>query len=224
MNFYKVFFATFLFFSSANAQSYLIPNSISPKLLEPALTVHSAAWQNEIEQVLKAQKNLNDEDLDEAIFQKHLQPETIAQAIDPTITRQNFPKLYHLMDRVGDSSRFETDAIKEYWNETRPYLADSRVKMFITPSHGSSYPSGHTTGSYVYANVLSLLFPQKREAIQNLAARIGQNRIKIGMHYPHDIRGGKTLAFFIVGSLTQSAEFQKDLQKALSEVESMEKK
>jgi len=222
MNF-KFFVAAFLFFAAtdfATAKSYFPKNSISPNLISPALVIGSAEWQNEIAQVVKAQKNYDMDELDEAIAEKHLQPETIAQAIDPTITRAAYPQLYYLMDRVGDTSRCETDAVKDYWNQTRPYLADSRVKMLITPSRGGSYPSGHATGSYIYANILGLLFPQNRDKYFAYADKIGAHRVTIGMHYPRDIAAGKTLSFLIVGGLTQSAEFRKDFQKALSEIES----
>jgi len=221
MNF-KFFLAAFLFFSStefAKAQSYFPHKSISPHLIEPSLEIGSKEWENQIAQVLKAQKNYDMDELDEAIAEKHLQPETIAQAIDRSITRADYPKVYHLMDRVGDTSRAETDAIKEYWNQQRPYLSDSRIKMLITPSRGGSYPSGHATGSYIYANVLGLLFPQNRDKYFAYANKVGAHRIMIGMHYPRDIAAGKSLSFLIVGGLTQSAEFRKDFQNALREIE-----
>lgn len=222
MNFTKFFFASFLFFAStqfATAKSYFEQNSISPHLIGPALIIDSKEWQNEVNQILKVQKNFDDAELDEAISEKHLQPETIAHAIDPSITREAYPKLYYLMDRVGDTSRCETDNVKEFWNQTRPYLADKRVKMLITPSRGGSFPSGHATGSYIYAHVLGLLFPQNREKYHELADEIGQHRILIGMHYPRDIIAGKHMAYLVIGGLIQNEEFLKDFKKAAKEIE-----
>lgn len=224
MNFSKSFVAVFLFFSSvqfAIAQvedSYLDINSISPKLLSPGLVIDSKEWQNEISQILKIQKNFDLEEIDQAVEEKHLDPETITQSIDPTLTRADYPKLYHLLDRVGDTSRGVTDIIKCHWNQTRPYLADSRIKMLITPSRGGGYPSGHATGSYIYAHVMGLLIPEKREEFHNLAERISQHRILIGMHYPRDIKAGKQLSFLVVGGLTQNSDFKKDLKKAAEEI------
>ncbi len=229
MNFYKFFVSTFLFFYSiefAIAQvdkSYLKIDSFSPKLLAPSLEINSLEWQNEVDQILKAQKNFNLEELDQAIEEKHLQPETIAQAIDPNLNSNNYPKLYHLLNRVGDTSRGITDTIKNHWNQTRPYLTDRRIKMLISPSHGGSYPSGHSTGSYIYAHVMSLLIPEKREEFQNLAEKISQHRILIGMHYPRDVKAGKQLSFLIVGALTQSPDFQNDLKKAAQEIAAKKK-
>jgi acid phosphatase (class A) len=202
----------------AKAQTYFDINSISPNLIDPAIKIGSASWKSEVNQILKLQSKLDLERLDQAIFEKHLQPETIAQFGDPTLTREAFPKLYYLLDRVGDTSRGVTDKIKEYHGQTRPYLADSRIKMLITPSRGSSYPSGHATGSYIYAHILGLLIPAKRQEFESYADKIAQNRILIGMHYPQDIAGGKNLSFLIVGGLTQDKEFQKDFKKAAEEI------
>ncbi len=225
---YKFLVAVILFFSSAEFaiaqvdQSYFDIDSISPQLFSPTLVINSPEWRSEVSQILKMQKNLDLEDLDQAVEEKHLQPETIAQKIDPKLTRADYPKLYHLLDRVGDTSRGVTDNIKAHFDQTRPYLADSRIKMLISPSKGGSYPSGHATGSYIYAHVMSLLIPQQREEFQNLAEKIAQHRILIGMHYPRDIRAGKELSFLVIGGLTQSSDFQKDLGKAALEI--MEKK
>ena len=221
MNFYRFFAVGFLFFSSTNfaiAESYLSINSISPNLLSPALTANSKEWQDEVILVLKVQKNIDFEALDEALTEKHLQPETIVQGIEPKMSRKAYPKLYYLLDRVGDTSRGITDNIKNHWNQTRPYLADSRIQMLITPSKGGSYPSGHATGSYIYAHVMSILIPEKRQEFQKLAEKIGQHRILIGMHYPRDVEAGRQLSFLIVGAMTQNPDFQKDLQKAAAEI------
>jgi hypothetical protein len=219
MNFCKIAFVIFFCFaSSAKAQTYFDIHSISPNLIDPALKTDSKEWAKEIEAIIKLQKNLDLEKIDQAVIEKKLRPETLVHFVDPQITRISHPKLYHLLDRTCDTSRGVTDYIKDYWQQTRPYLADSRVKMLISPSDGFSYPSGHTVGSYIYAHVLGLLIPDQQQNLKNYAKQIAQNRVLVGMHYQNDVAGGKQLAFLIVGGLAQNKDFQDDFIEAQKEL------
>ena len=90
--------------------------------------------------------------------------------------------------------------------------------MLISPSKGYAYPSGHTTGSYIYAHILGMIYPKKYAKLKEIAEEIAQHRILVGMHFPHDIEGGKKLALLILGGLTQNNNFQQDLTKAKEEI------
>jgi acid phosphatase (class A) len=220
MNFSKiiVIFVSFFLISSAKAQTYFDINSISPNLIDPAIKIGSELWNKEVTAIVELQKNLDLEIIDQALSEKKLRPETLVQFVEPSFTRQSHPKLYHLLERTRSTSKGVTDNIKEYWGQTRPYLADPRIKMLISPSKGPSYPSGHATGSYIYAHVLGLLMPEKRQILQNYATIIAQNRIAIGMHYAQDARSGKELALLIVGGLMRDQEFRNDFAKAKDEI------
>ena len=161
---------------------------------------------------------LKPKELDLALFEKQLRPETVVQHINKSLTRKKFPNLYNLLDRVGDTSRDVTDGIKDYFKITRPYLVDENVQMFISPSKGYCYPSGHSTGAYIYGNVMSLLMPENTQKFLDYANQISWHRVQVGMHYPQDLIGGKQLATLLIGGLSQNQEFQADLKKARDEL------
>jgi acid phosphatase (class A) len=92
------------------------------------------------------------------------------------------------------------------------------VQAIISPSKGYSYPSGHTTGSYLWASVLSLLMPKQANDFKNRAHEIAWHRVQVGMHYPQDLNGGKQLALVVLGGLIHNPDFLEDFNDALTEL------
>ncbi|MBM3579250.1 MAG: phosphatase PAP2 family protein [Alphaproteobacteria bacterium] len=203
---------------SATTEKYFVGESIPPTLIEPPFAKDSLEWKSEIEHVIKVQRNFNLNELELASREKHLRPDIFVQFIGRDITRKTHPHLYHLMDRVFSTSRDVTKHAKQYWNVPRPYLVDKRINMFITPSQGQSYPSGHAVGSYVGVQILALLIPTKKDDLENLAKKILQRRVLIGMHYPHDLIAGEQMARLVLGGLMQNKEFQDDFAVAAKEL------
>lgn len=223
--FFRIFTIAFViticvFSSNVKAQSYFPANTISANLITPPSKSDSKKLQDEIATIIKLQKNFDLEKLDEAAFEAKLKIETLLELAQINLNKDSNPHLFHLLERVRDTSIDVTDNIKGYWQQERPFAINPKVKTFIFVKKDFAYPSGHATGSYIYAHILSLLIPQKRDEFYFYANRIAQNRILIGAHYPQDIEGGKELSYLIVGALTQNEEFQEDLQKAKEEMES----
>lgn len=219
MKLYKLTLIIFtLFINSAIADPYFKGTLISPKLIDKPFKVGSSQWENEINQVKNVQSYAKKEDIDQAAKEKELRPETIVLQINPKLVRSKFPKLYQLLDRVSETSRETTGHIKEYWGIKRPYLTDKSVMPLIPASNGYSYPSGHTTGSYIYAHVLSLIMPKKDQKLKDIAQTIAWHRVLAGMHYPQDLEGGKQLSLVLYGGLIQNSEFNNDLEEAKKEL------
>ena len=215
---FALFFIYFLSIEKGFAEKYFGIDSISPSMIDAPFAMNSKVHKNEINQILILQKNIEPKELDLALFEKQLRPETVVQHINKSLTRKKFPNLYNLLDRVGDTSRNVTDGIKDYFKITRPYLVDENVQMFISPSKGYCYPSGHSTGAYIYGNVMSLLMPENTQKFLDYANQISWHRVQVGMHYPQDLIGGKQLATLLIGGLSQNQEFQADLKKARDEL------
>jgi len=199
------------------AEPYFSEQTISPTLLTPPLVVRSEQWNAEIDVIINEQKNAAAAELAKAAEERNVNPEMMTQAIDPTLTRENYPALYHMMDRVSATSYKVGQAAKNHWRTSRPYIMDTRVKALINAHNNPAYPSGHTSSSYSWAYALSQVMPDKHTAFIQRAEEIAQHRVLVGMHYPHDIRGGKELALLIIGGLLQNAEFQADCYKARAE-------
>ena len=221
MNYLKIFALFFIYFFSINnvfAEKYFGSDSISPIMIDKPFAMNSKEHKDEIKQVILMQKNLEPHELDLALQEKQLRPETVVQHVNKKITRKKFPNLYALLDRVGDTSREITDNIKDHFKITRPYLVDKNVEMLISPSKGYCYPSGHSTGAYIYGSVMSLLMPENSQKFLDYAQQISWHRVQVGMHYPQDLAGGKQLATLLIGGLSQNQEFQADLEKARDEL------
>lgn len=198
--------------------SYFSADTIPPTLLTSPNAVGSKAWKSEVAEILTMQSHADKKAIAAAETEMKLTPETLVLSVDPMLTRQDFPALYHLLDRVNSTSQGVKDIAKQYWNTKRPYLSDKRIKALIEPHDNPAYPSGHTTGSYTWAHILSLLMPDKRQALYARAEEIAMHRVLVGMHYPNDLEGGRQLALLIVGGLLQIEAFQGDFKAAQQEL------
>ncbi len=214
------FFLIIFFFviSTAQAKPYFAANLISPTLIDEPFKIDSIEFQNELEKIKVLQKDADKEEIKKAAKERHLTPELITKSTITNLTREKFPKVYALLDRVFETSKPLDESVKEYWNVKRPYLIDKNVKALVTPHKNPSYPSGHACGSYLAANVLSLLIPQKRFEFHENARLISERRVLVGMHYFKDLEGGKQLALLLTGALLENEEFKKDFDNAKNEL------
>jgi len=218
-NFLKISAAIlFIFCSSAQAAPYFLAQSIEPTLIDEPFSKQSANAKNEIEQILKLQKNPNASEIAKALRERNLSVEMLVQDFDESLSRNSNPKLYRLLDKSSETSKAVVENVKNFWNTKRPYLLDKRIKTLIEAHDNPAYPSGHTCESYVLAHILGLLISEKRQNFYRRAEEIAQHRVLVGMHFPNDLRGGKQLALLIVGGLLQNNEFQKDFIAAKEEL------
>lgn len=95
-------------------------------------------------------------------------------------------------------------ALKDFTARPRPYWIDTRVT--VTPGAESddfSFPSGHATGAFYMASVLSNLFPHRKDDIFDLANQIADSRVKAGVHFPSDVEAGR-----LIGKALYDAEIR----------------
>ena len=209
-----------LFFLStefAYAKPYFETAFISAKALTGALKEGSKEQKKEIEHVLKIQKKIDFDEVDEAFEERNLKAEMVAQFVDASLTRKRNPKTYYLLERASVTVWAANTSIKKYWLERRPFQVDSRIWLLIPGSKSSSYPSSHTSKSYVWAMVLGEIFPQKKDQFLQRAQEIAQHRILVGLHFQRDIEGGKQLAKLVFEALQRDEIFLADLKKAKAE-------
>lgn len=216
---HQFFAVVFLILSacSATTEKYFSGESIPATLIDPPFAQGSKEQSDEILQMIKMQKSFNLNELELASREKFLRPEIFILYADRSLTREAYPNLYTLLDRISATSKSVNDNTKEYWNIARPYT-DKRINMLITPSQGPCYPSGHTSSGMVTSQIIGLLIPQKAADLQKLAKKIAQRRVLVGMHYPHDIVAGEQLSRLIIGGLLQNEEFQADFENARQEL------
>jgi acid phosphatase (class A) len=201
----------------ARAGHYFDETIIPLTLLPPPPAEHSEAWDAEIAAIQALQRAATPADIAAAEAEVHLTPELLTSIL-PGVTRAAYPALFTLLERIGDDGHALGDLAKDHWRTRRPYLASSAVKALVTPHANPSYPSGHTNGSLVWAEVLGQLFPNQQAALRARADDIARHRVLAGMHYPADVEGGRRLALLTLGALWQSPAFRQDFAAAGQEV------
>jgi acid phosphatase (class A) len=217
MTFRAVFLVLAFFLSdSASAKPYFSHDKISPSLIDPPIDRKTQEYQNEVLQIIELQKKPDPLEVRKSEEERIVGVELLVVNFE----RKSYPKLYHLLDRTLETTILITESHKNYWNTKRPFLSEEKIKALVEPANNPSYPSGHTSSSYVLARVLSQLFPQKSKDFMNRAEVIAGHRILVGMHFPHDIEGGRQLSLVIIGALFRDDSFLLDYQSAKSEIES----
>ena len=203
---------------NANAKPYFTIKNISFEIIGKPIDRKSQEFKNEISQIIALQSNPDLYDLELAFQEKNFNAMTLMKRAKINANPKTHRQLFALLERVTDTSMSVTDDFKNHWQTKRPYLSDKRIKNLIAPSKGYAYPSGHTSGSFIFAHVLGMLYPNKYSKLQDIAQEIADHRVLVGMHFPHDVEGGKKLALVVVGGLIQNKEFQEDLTKAKKEL------
>lgn len=74
----------------------------------------------------------------------------------------------------------------------RPSQLDPSIKTTIGLPNFPAYPSGHSTFSAAAATTLGAIFPQGAASFMAMADEAGISRLYGGIHYPSDIREGKS--------------------------------
>ncbi len=205
--------------NSAFSQAYFESSKISPTLLDKPIDRKSAEYKQEILYIIKLQKSAQKSEIEAAVNEIKITPEMLIKNVYPQFSETSFPKTFKLLERTLKTSFDAAGDAKEYWKTKRPFLSDKRIKVLIPTSDTPAYPSGHATSSFVVAKVLGLLIPQKAEQFELYAKKTANHRVLVGMHFPHDLNGGRQLGFLIIGGLFQNKDFLSDFAAAKLEIE-----
>ena len=72
-------------------------------------------------------------------------------------------------------------------NRARPEQVDKSIKPIDTSTAKSpAYPAGHAFQSYLLSKKLGRKYPNKKDALEEVAKRCDMCRVQAGLHYPSD--------------------------------------
>ncbi|OGR68160.1 MAG: hypothetical protein A2081_02380 [Elusimicrobia bacterium GWC2_61_19] len=104
--------------------------------------------------------------------------------------------------------------IKDRYQRLRPFKAyPGQAEPCIKRSGGFSYPSGHSSFSRVFANVMTDIVPERKPEFFAKADEIAQDRVIGGVHFPTDIAAGKVFGDLYHADLLKSEAYRKDIER-----------
>jgi len=117
------------------------------------------------------------------------------------------PRTRALLMHVEKDASLAVFHAKQRFQRPRPQQLEPRLHPCIAVPGHPAYPSGHALQGYLVARVLSLIFPQDRQALMNAGALIGREREIAGLHYPSDARASRALGEALFGRLQTNEQF-----------------
>jgi acid phosphatase (class A) len=160
-------------------------------------------------QVLRAQNDDSEEDI--FIFKN---------VLGERFNREGLPMTALLSDHVHNDEGIILNPAKAFFQRPRPYHFDETIKPVCKIKEDRTdyaYPSGHGTTGYLEGLVLTLIVPEKRDAILARADDYAHNRLICGVHYPSDIVASKQVAYAAIGIIMNNPQFKKELAAARAE-------
>lgn len=119
------------------------------------------------------------------------------------------PSLYWLIDPVQGRTFFVIAsvafviervmyyALKKNLKRRRPPAAIPGFRSLVTPSDEFSFPSGHTSGAFLFVTLCVLWFGAIALPLYLWASLVGLSRVLLGVHFPGDILAGATIGITV---------------------------
>jgi acid phosphatase (class A) len=191
-----------------------------PSLVAPP-SPNSDSYKREIEVIIQRQATLSAKEKKAIYDERHVNPEMmVTPTLGAKFNATTYPALFKLLTQASSDSWRIGDEQKDYWHTLRPWLADSRVHLYVPEIKSPGYPSGHTVTNYVWASILSELWPEKSAIFFSRAEAIAMHRVDGGAHFFHDIEGGKQLAKLIYTAMRRNPDYQQELAEVRAEIAS----
>jgi acid phosphatase (class A) len=215
-------------FGQTPARPPRTPIFISPALVDsvglltPPPALDSQQLSRDVGEIYAIHRSATPREIERANWDnKHENIFAIAMVLSDKVNAESMPALGKLwVDMDNDEGIFVT-AAKKYWQEIRPYDLDANIKSICGSKPGgpkNSYPSGHGTTGYLSALVLSMMVPEKSQALHARADEYGHSRVVCGDHYSADIPASKEAAEIIIGNMVGNPRFQQEFAAAKAEV------
>lgn len=148
---------------------------------------------------------------------------TFSCVLGVSVTPEDAPTLYRLLRRVMADAGAATGAAKDKYLHARPFMLDGEPTCLPSAEKdlrsNGSYPSGHTSIGWAWAEVLAEIAPDRAEAVFERGRAFGESRLVCNVHWASDVIEGRTIAAATVARLHSNPDFLADVRDAKSEME-----
>lgn len=153
---------------------------------------------------------------------------TFSCALGVPVTAEDTPALYRLLRRMEADAGGATGAAKAKYMHARPFMLDAQPTCFPSADkdlrRNGSYPSGHTSVGWAWAEALAEIAPERAEAILERGRAFGESRIVCNVHWESDVVEGQVVGDATVARLRANPDFLADLKDARRELEAARSK
>jgi undecaprenyl-diphosphatase len=109
-----------------------------------------------------------------------------------TLVFQEF-NLFLLLITAFSIERTLYTIFKKSFKRNRPANILNNYQSLVTPNDEFSFPSGHTSASFMMTTIISILVPALFPLLIIWALGVGSSRVILGVHFPTDILAGALL-------------------------------
>ena len=199
---------------------YIDPSQVAlSDVIQPPPVPESQEQKDDLTAVQTMQKNRTEAQIKSAQTDNTLTVFAFVNGmLGPNFNKEKLKITVPFFDRVFIDQIEACLEVKEHFKRQRPFVVDPEIKTIVEQPPNASYPSGDTTTGYVYAIILSMMVPEKAQALFDRAAVYSRNRVIAGVHFPTDIEAGRISAAVIVNMLIQQPLFMRDLERAKKEL------
>tara|TARA_R100001510_G_scaffold47741_1_gene45171 strand:+ start:1303 stop:2166 length:864 start_codon:yes stop_codon:yes gene_type:complete len=112
-------------------------------------------------------------------------------------------------ERFIEDVDIHTIKLKMKYGRQRPYEYSDKIKSITDTDDSPSFPSGHAIEAYALAEVLGERYPDKKEELDKMAAKISRSRVQMGNHFPSDIEVGEKVGKMIAEAYLSTTKIEK---------------
>ncbi len=141
-----------------------------------------------------------------------------ASVLGAWFTPGNLPVTAAFLKQVTDDTVTVSRSLKGLYARPRPPRTDPTVHPCVELPDSGSYPSSHSMRAFVWAAVLSEIFPDQQVELYTRAHHAAWGRVIGGVHFPSDLVGGRLLAQAIIAELRKNPAYHAAVQKCRAEV------
>jgi hypothetical protein len=168
-------------------KKFFIDKGLAEKIIREAPTNYSDITQNDLQTVMSMMKSITPEDL---VFARQAE-ESREQVFLDFFAAKGIKETMGELKGVDSQSESILFYLKNEINRPRPSQLAYFYKFPLYPiiptdAMSASYPGGHAISVFILAEYYSRKYPVYRGELEQLAERIAESRIKMGLHYPSD--------------------------------------